>query len=621
LEHGLALALVAVALAPIARAADTPVRHPILDPAYGVGLYEFYQERYFSSLTELMVSQHFGRVSHHADEAEVLRGGLLLSYGLHKEASAIFERLIEKNASPAIRNRAWFYLAKIRYQRGMLAESEDAIHRIQGPLPEELEEELVLLHGNLLMARGDYARAAVVLQQIDPKSDPGRYVRFNLGVALIKSGATAKGGEILDEIGVTPASTEELRSLRDKANLALGFAALQNQDAETARQYLERVRLDGMLANKALLAYGWAADELQKPKEALVPWMELAKRDASDAAVLEAKLAIPYAMAQLGANGQSLENYGKAIASFEQEGASLDEAIAAIRSGRFLDELVARNPGQQMGWFWNIEHLPSLPHAAYLAQVMARHGFQEAFKNYRDLLFLAQNLRDWKESLGILDEMLDNKRKAFAERLPQAQAGDRKTDIAALLARRENLSQELQDAQAKPDVLAFADARERGLEARIDRARDILARTPASPEADEAADRLRRVAGALQWQLSQEFASRVWDAKKSMRQLGEALDGARAQEDEVGRAQVEEPRHFDDFAARIAALRQRIDATAPHVDELAALQRVAIEDMAVAELDEQKERLRMYANQARFAVAQIYDRSSNPQEGTHAPAQ
>ena len=33
-----------------------------------------------------MASQHFGRVAHHDDEAEVLRGGMLLSYGLTKEA-------------------------------------------------------------------------------------------------------------------------------------------------------------------------------------------------------------------------------------------------------------------------------------------------------------------------------------------------------------------------------------------------------------------------------------------------------------------------------------------------------------------------------------------------------
>src|SRR5688500_6127544 len=65
----------------------------VQDPHYGDTLFHFYQDHYFSSVTSLMVSQHFGRVAHHADEAEVLRGGLLLSFGLHREAGAIFAHL------------------------------------------------------------------------------------------------------------------------------------------------------------------------------------------------------------------------------------------------------------------------------------------------------------------------------------------------------------------------------------------------------------------------------------------------------------------------------------------------------------------------------------------------
>src|SRR5258706_4692120 len=101
------------------------LRHPIKDPHYGDTLFHFFQEHYFTAITTLMASQHFERVAQHADEAEVLRGGMLLSYGMHREAGEIFAQLIEKGASPAVQDRAWFYLAKIRYQRGFLAEATD----------------------------------------------------------------------------------------------------------------------------------------------------------------------------------------------------------------------------------------------------------------------------------------------------------------------------------------------------------------------------------------------------------------------------------------------------------------------------------------------------------------
>jgi hypothetical protein len=53
----------------------------------------------------------------------------------------------------------------------------------------------------------------------------GRYARFNLGVAQIRSGDAAAGGATLDELGRSGAPDEELRSLRDRANVALGFSA------------------------------------------------------------------------------------------------------------------------------------------------------------------------------------------------------------------------------------------------------------------------------------------------------------------------------------------------------------------------------------------------------------
>src|SRR5262249_2110027 len=158
---------------------------------------------------------------------------------------------------------------------GLLAEAEDSVGRITNWLSPELEEERILLKANLLMARQDYAGAAKELELVKGKTGPALYARFNLGVALVKGGDEARGTAQLDEVGKTPAVTEEYRSLRDKANLALGFSALQNNHPEQARTYLERVRLNGMLANKALLGFGWAAAAMKNPQSALVPWTEL----------------------------------------------------------------------------------------------------------------------------------------------------------------------------------------------------------------------------------------------------------------------------------------------------------------------------------------------------------
>ena len=596
---------------------------PVEAPHYGDALFHFFQDRYFSAITTLMTSQHFARLAPHDDDAELLRGGMLLSYGLHQEAGEIFERLLAKDSAPSVRDRAWFYLAKIRYQRGLIAEAEDAIGRVGKDLPKALEEDRLLLQTNLMMARGDYAGAAALLDGVDKQSPLGRYARFNLGVALIKSGDDKRGSKLLDALGTTPAPDEETRALRDKANLALGFAALQTGRPEDARHALERVRLQGMQSNKALLGFGWAAAELKEPKLALVPWLELAGRDASDAAVLEARIAIPYAYAELGAYGEATEQYNAAIAAYESEGVRLDESIAAIRSGKLLDGLLERNPGEEMGWFWNIRELPEMPYASHLTQLMAGHEFQEAFKNWRDLRFLAANLSEWDDKLGVFDDMLENRRRAYAQRLPAVLTQARAIDLDALTRRRDAVAGEVERGVREQDARAFADVRDTELLALIENVQQGLAALGSDADAERLRERTRLVSGALTWRLAQEYPARAWEAQKNVKTMDAELAQARERAAALARAQVEEPARQEAFAKRIAELRTRIKALIPRVAALSGEQSKEIQELAVAELGRQKTRLATYSQQARFAVAQMYDRAaSEPRRKVDdAPAQ
>jgi hypothetical protein len=149
-----------------------------------------------------------------------------------------------------------------------------------------------------------------------------------------------------------------------------------------------------------------------------------------------------------------------------------------------------RNPGEEMGWFWNITGLPEIPHAGHLTQIMAQHEFQEAFKNYRDLKFLARNLGQWQERLNALHDVLEK-----------------------------------------------------------------------------------------------------------------------------------EPTRFDPFGTRMADLDKRLQAMTPRVTRLLAEQQQYVEQIAVAALEEQKNRLASYTTQARFAIAQLHDRARTATDGTHAGTQ
>ncbi|MDQ2927234.1 MAG: tetratricopeptide repeat protein [Pseudomonadota bacterium] len=601
---------------------DQPT-HEIRDPHYGDALFYFFSDRYFTSLTTLMASQHFNRVEHHSDEAEVLRGGMLASYGLTKEAGEIFTQLIQRGASPAVRDRAWFYLAKIRYQRGYLPEAEEAIAHVENHLPPDLQEEYGLLLANLLMARADYAGAAGALKPLTDKSWFGRtigsrYVRYNLGIALLKSGESKRGTEMLEAVGKESAPNEEFRSLRDRANVALGFSALTENRPQDARVYLERVRLQGLQSSKALLGFGWAADALKDPKLALVPWTELAQRDNGDTAVLEAQIAVPYAYAELGAYGQALERYEGAISAFERESADLQDSIKAIRSGNLIEQLVDQNPGEEMGWFWNISALPNMPHARHLAQVLAQHEFQESLKNYRDLRFLQRNLDEWRDKLVAFNDMLATRRKAFADRLPMVLERQQKTGLDALVQRREGVAAEISQGEAAGDGVVFADAKQLELLGRLKDIHRIADDPNADPEIVKTRDRVRLVSGVMSWQLAQDGIDRIWKEKKELQDIDAALVDAQRRVAALAQAQKDEPVRFDRFAQRIAAISPLLQVMIPRVAGLGKEQRTEAQDIAIAELSSQQERIAGYTTQARFALAQLYDRAYGKKDAADA---
>ena len=112
---------IAVSAAP--RAADGPPKTVVRDLYYGEVLFQFYKQDDFTALTHLLAARDAGRVGHHEAESELLLGGLYLSYGQHDRAEGIFERLLKDTPTPSVRDRAWFYLGKLRYERGLYAEA------------------------------------------------------------------------------------------------------------------------------------------------------------------------------------------------------------------------------------------------------------------------------------------------------------------------------------------------------------------------------------------------------------------------------------------------------------------------------------------------------------------
>jgi Tetratricopeptide repeat len=588
----------------------------VKDLHYGDVLFYFFQDDYFDSITRLLAARQLDRIPHTQGEAELLLGGLYLSLGEHVEAGKIFETLLNQNTSEAVRNKAWFYLGKVWYQRGYLQESERALRQVSDKIDPRISAERYMLLAQLMMRQERYDDAIAVLSNWHGPPDWTAYAQFNLGVALVRKDRLADAIRYLDHVGRMETRSEELLSLKDKANLALGFALLQAKRPADAKPILERIRLEGPFSSKALLGVGWADAGMGEFKRALVPWLTLRKRSLLDSAVQESFLTVPYAYNQLSATGQAAEYYNTAIESFDTELKLIDDSIEQIRNGHLLDRLLDDDKKDTLTWYWQLTTLPNAPESRYLYALLASNEFQEGLKNYRELNFMSRNLEAWREDVSAFDDMLDTRQEAYNERVPKADAVMAATDLEGLTQKRVDFESRINEIERSNDVAALGTPEEQRTWTRLKRIEDYLssntgAAHPDDPDLAEMREKLRLMKGVMYWRLSSSFKARLWNERRSVKELEAELKETQKRAVLVKQARAGVPADTGAYGGRIAAIRARMDGLQRRLAEVSGQQNRFLQALAISELEGQKARIATYQIQARYELAAIYDATNN----------
>ncbi|MEW5755034.1 MAG: hypothetical protein AB1810_01910 [Pseudomonadota bacterium] len=602
----------------------------VKDPYLGQALFHLYQDQNLTGIIKLSAAREMGLIKSQQDEAELARAMLNLTYGLHRETANSMVTMENKgNINKDIANVIWFYIAKIRYQRGYFTQAESALTNISGALPYELEQDLKSFMALLLMDRKQYRPAVGVLSKITGKTTPVPYSRYNIGINYLlqrKEGvdATNKAAadeaktaaeledralKYLDAVARYVPRNEEEKALRDRANTNLGYIHLiDKHDADLAIEYFERVRLNSSESNDALLGLGWAFYNKGDYNRALVAWNELAGRNVADTFVQEARVAVPYTLAKLEAYQEAGEKYALAMDSFKQELKAIERTIESVKKGAYFDKLLTNLSGGEKGWMGDVYSLPKTTESYYFTQMLAQHNYQESLKNYRDLRYLLDKLDVWEKNLEAFEDTArhwENRLKTRARQFDEQAFNGR---IKQMRAEHEKNIAVFTEINRIGDAMALATPQEQNRLARILQLKAANETGNLNPVKTEHYRRhLNMLERRVLWDIHSQFNSRQRKLKAAITETEQSITDAVGQKNKLQKVVEQGLTDSKARLARVAQTRAKIKTLRAQLEQEVATTERYMVNIALKDLEARKTLLSNFIAQVSFSVGAFFD--------------
>ena len=619
------------------------------DLYFGEVLYYAYQDLHFEALSRLdnELSQYYqldestlDTFHTHLGPAEFSIGDIELQYRMSQRAGRALQVVLGEGVDLAVRNMAALQLARVFYRKDdpqnalfaldLIREEPEksrydekyTLDVLRGREPKTFKTDVAYLSALANISTGRFTEAVETLKTLRNKKRLEGYVLYNLAIALTLSGKEEEGLEVFDELGRMNTGKNDLLALRDKTNLKLAYQFLDKSDAKKAKNYFDRVRLDGPFSNHALLGSGWVSVADDQYDRALVPWSILHERDEINVSVQESLMAVPFAYGKLGAHGKAANLYNHAMGVFSKEIKSLDDSIKSIRKGRFIKALLDNETSRDENWVVNLRELTETPETRYTLELLASNDFQESYKNYKDLSALRGRIDQWLADLTTYEEIIELRRQYQEPILPVVEEKFKSLDgrINLRLEQRNNLAAKIKNLliSPRPEYLATADERQ-ALDV-ISALDEIIATSPEMVDED-LARRNKRLRGILMWRVHSEYDQRLTDAYNNLIGLDEIIVVMKEKYNSFIRTRQAATQSYEGYTVPIRQLRTRLFSAQRKLKGITAKQGRLLETMAINELELRRNRLEEYQVKARFALAESYDRATKAKVDTEIERQ
>jgi len=608
-----------------AQSTETPQAHKNLeeeprtvqDLRYGVALYNFFQQSYFDALTEIMVGQQLNDFQYHPKQAELLRGGMSLSYGMVDEAEVVFTRLLQNPSDQGghQKNQAWFYLAKLQYQFDQADKARTSLKESGQLTDKTLVQERDYMMANLSLKEGDFTAAEQHIQQLESDSVWLPYYYFNRGIALTRQGDWQQGVLAFQKVAELPANTQEAKHLKDRAYTAAGYAYLAGGQYAPAQQQFRQVRRKSLFVQRALLGYGWAAAQQEDYTTALSPWQTLRNYSLMEASVQESLLAIPFAYEKLGAPGNALLEYQQSIQLLDNELHQIENAITVYSTTKLqsLFEWQSDSSIPVQDWFAEKNLMLDGEYTPYLSYLITRQRFQDRLMQLSELYRLQQFLSRAEQRLVSSEVTLEERAELWRNKIDGSQQAALNSRYQQLMKKERKLRQLLEQAEHDADGLLLMSSEEKAIWQRVQAANETLTMLEGA-ELDllEKRQKLDLFKGLLIWQFNENYHDRIWQAKKRVDETSKLLGLTQPAIQRV--EAITEAPNDQGFSERITDMKSRLlkqrKTVAQQIDQVES----RVKGLAITALEQQRERLSRYKGQAMLAIARLHD-LGNPDIG------
>lgn len=567
-----------------------------------------YQQRNLTDILQILVGGRLSEALLSKDETDVVMADLYIALGMPRQAEQLLQRLGSKRT--AATKHSWLALARYYYRRGDVVQAEKTLDNLKNLPQGEIQWDQDSLTALVLLGSHREQDAIAILKEGSANTQANRPAldRYNLGLALLEQGNVTEGASVITQLADIP-GTPPNGSLRELADVNLAYILLDNKQLDQAAALLQAHAQSDALSNYAQLGIGWTASLSGDYRKALENWLPLIKRQPSDAAAQEAMVAVPNVYYQQHDYKQALNYYQLAIETYQHELTRLHDARNTIAAGQYLDVFLKTNPGnQEFDALWQATSLPTSPITSYLLPTLASHRFQEAVKNYRDLLSAQEMLAVHDQDINASLNLLATQRQAHERWQQQKVEINKDIDPAALAARARKIRADLERAEANHDVMTLATVNQKKLLFTLKRANTLLDKLKDYiVDHEDLQAKYELLRGLMIWELTQQYPARLEEVRQQLQEMETLLSRVLSIQatlnrsgDQINTAQTTLESGYQALGVRQAVL-------LANAKTLANKQRDYINTQLVQALTDGENKLNGYIRQAMFGIAQTTD--------------